>query len=212
MAQKIRVAIIEDVRELASSLQELFNDEPDFQCNQVYNNAEEATAFLTKAPVDIAIVDIGLPGASGIDMIKSLTQQAPEMEYCMFTVFEDEQKIFDSITAGAKGYILKSDEPADIINAVREQFHGGSPMSPSIARKVIEAFSRTHTEKKGHEELPLSVRQTEILSLLSEGLLYKEIAARLNITVGTVKQHIHNIYEKLQVNNRTEAVNLYLNR
>lgn len=212
MAQKIRVAIIEDVKDVAESLRDLFTYEPDFQCNQMYHNAEEAMTFLSKAPVDVALVDIGLPKASGIEMIKYLKNCCPEMEYCMFTVFEDNEKIFESIKAGAKGYILKNDEPFNIINAVRELFHGGSPMSPTIARKVIEAFHNHEFKSKAKEELPLSQREKEILSLLSEGLLYKEISAQLNITVGTVKQHIHNIYEKLQVNNRTEAINIYLNR
>ncbi len=212
MAQKIRLAIIEDVREVADSLQEMFNDEPDFQCNQVYYNAEEAMTFLPKAPVDIALVDIGLPKASGIEMMQYLKEAIPEIEYCMFTVFKDEDKIFQSIKAGAKGYILKNDDPSDIVSALRELFYGGSPMSPSIARKVIDAFSTSKMDNNTQKELPLSKRESEILSLLSEGLLYKEIAARLGITVGTVKQHIHNIYEKLQVNNRTEAVNVFLNR
>jgi DNA-binding NarL/FixJ family response regulator len=211
MAQKIRIAIVEDVKDVAENLKELINDEPDFQCQQVYHNAEEAIVFLEKAPVDIVLLDIGLPKASGIDLMIALKDKIPHTQYCMFTVFADDDKIFNSISAGAKGYILKNDDPGSIMNSLRELYHGGSPMSPTIARKVIDAFSNQGS-KSTTQELPLSKRELQLLDLLSQGLLYKEISAQLGITVGTVKQHIHNIYEKLQVNNKTEAINLYLKR
>lgn len=211
MAQKIRVAIVEDNKDVAENLKVIINDEPDFQCQQVYFNAEEALTFLPKAPVDIVLADIGLPNANGIEMISYLKLEIPETLFCMFTVFADDDKIFNSIKSGAKGYILKNDHPESIVASLRELWHGGSPMSPTIARKVIDAFiSENHPEKK--IELPLTNRELQILDLLSKGLLYKEVSNELKITVGTVKQHIHNIYEKLQVNNKTEAINLYLNR
>lgn len=212
MAQKIRVAVVEDVRDVAENLKIIINDEPDFQCQQVYFNAEEAMTFLPKAPVDIVLLDIGLPKASGIELMETLKDQIPETQFCMFTVFADDEKIFRSIKSGAKGYILKNENPDSIVGSLRELFHGGSPMSPTIARRVIDAFSNPKNSMKKEIELPLSKRETELLGLLSQGLLYKEIATSVGITIGTVKQHIHNIYEKLQVNNKTEAINLYLNR
>ena len=212
MAQKISIAIVEDIRDIAFELKEIFNNEPDFICQQIYFNAEEAMTFLEKAPTDLVLIDIGLPGANGIEAIKYLKDKIPASQFCMFTVFEDDEKIFNSIKVGAKGYILKNSDPDTIINSLRELYYGGSPMNPVIARKVINAFSKANTNSNINVELPLSKREIELLDLLSKGLLYKEISSQLGIKVGTVKQHIHNIYEKLQVNNKTEAINLYLNR
>ena len=132
----IKIAILEDLKEVAAHLQTIFNREDDMTCTQLYQNAEDAMHFLVASPVDILIVDIGLPRASGIDAIRFLTEHCPTMQYCMFTVYEDDDKIFNSLQAGAKGYILKG-APADkIITAVRELHDGGSPMSPIIARKA----------------------------------------------------------------------------
>lgn len=208
---KIKIAIIEDLKEVANSLQELFNSEEDMSCTQVYFNAEEAITFLPKSPPDIAIVDIGLPGISGLEAIITLREVMPNTQFCMFTVFEDDEKIFKSLKAGAKGYILKNSSPEKIISAARELIKGGAPMNPEIARKVIDSFTKGF-EKSKTPSLPLTPREYELLELLSQGLLYKEIGTSLGITTGTVKQHIHKIYDKLQVNNRTEAINLYFNR
>jgi len=204
----IKIAIIEDLRDIAYELQNLFNEEPDFQCTQIYHNAEDAIKFLTQFPADVVLSDIGLPKADGITAISQIREQCPETQFCMFTVFEDNEKIFKSIKAGAKGYILKNSDPDLIVNSIRELYNGGSPMNPEIARKVIDAFSTQENPTK-KKELPLTNRETEILELLSQGLLYKEISAQLGITIGTVKQHIHKIYDKLQVNNKTEAINRY---
>ena len=130
----------------------------------------------------------------------------------MFTVFEDNRKIFKSLKAGAKGYILKNSNHDKIVASIRELYSGGSPMNPEIARKVIDAFSTNSKDISEESRLPLTPREFELLDLLSKGLLYKEISAELGITIGTVKQHIHKIYDKLQVNNRTEAINKYLKR
>jgi DNA-binding NarL/FixJ family response regulator len=162
--------------------------------------------FLPLQPADIVIVDIGLPRASGIDAIQYLTEHCPAMQYCMFTVYEDDDKIFNSMKAGAKGYILKGCPPTKIITAVRELHEGGSPMSPSIARRILDIF-QTMKMTPVLTTLPLSPREHEILSHLAKGLLYKEIGDALQITTGTVKQHIHKIYDKLQVSNKTEAIN-----
>ena len=124
----------------------------------------------------------------------------------MYTIYEDDEKVFHALQAGAKGYVLKSEDPDTVVSALRELHAGGSPMSPSIARQVIEAFSKMPV-KPTPEPLPLTSRETELLKYLADGLLYKEIASYMSITTGTVKQHIHKIYGKLQVSNRTEAVN-----
>jgi len=209
----ISIAIVEDLKDVAEELAHVFNEEADLICTQVYHNAEEAITFLQQKPVDVVLIDIGLPGMSGIDAITELREIIPQTEFCMFTVFEDDEKIFNSIKAGAKGYILKNDDPDTIVSSLRDLSKGGSPMNPIIARKVIDSFSRLQVNKKNVDsDLPLSPREKEILDLLSQGLLYKEISRNLDITTGTVKQHIHKIYHKLQVNNKTEAINLYLKR
>lgn len=208
----IKIAIIEDLKDVALGLRDLFNEEEDMTCNQMYHSAEEAITFLPNSPADVVIVDIGLPGASGIEAIVALREKLPTTQFCMFTVFEDDEKIFRSLKAGAKGYILKNSSPEKILNSARELHSGGSPMNPQIARKVIDAFSQPQKSKIKTSQLPLTKREFELLDLLSKGLLYKEIGNTLGITTGTVKQHIHKIYDKLQVNNKTEAINLYLDR
>lgn len=202
-----RIAIIEDLTEVADTLKSYINQEQDMKCEHIYHNAEDAMLFLPKQIVDVLIVDIGLPRASGIDAIKYLTELCPQMQFCMFTVYEDDDKIFNSLQAGAKGYILKSASKEKILDAIRELNNGGSPMSPSIARRIIDVFS-TLKKTPVVSSLPLSDRELELLTLLSKGLLYKEIADKLGITTGTVKQHIHRIYDKLQVSNKTEAINM----
>jgi len=209
----ISIAIVEDLKEVAVELSHIINEDEDFVCNQVYFNAEEAITFLKRNPVDIVLIDIGLPGMSGIEAIIHLKKSIPQTEFCMFTVFEDDDKIFNSLKAGAKGYVLKNDKPEAIVSSLKDLSRGGSPMNPIIARRVIDSFSRVQTKDKAiNTDLPLSPREMEILELLSQGLLYKEISQKLLITVGTVKQHIHKIYHKLEVNNKTEAINLYLKR
>lgn len=209
----ISIAIVEDLKEVAIELSHIINEEEDLVCNQVYFNAEEAITFLERSPVDLVLIDIGLPGMSGIEAIIQLKKTIPQTEFCMFTVFEDDEKIFNSLKAGAKGYVLKNDDPETIVSSLRDLGRGGSPMNPIIARKVIDSFSRIKSKDISiNDDLPLTPREMEILGLLSKGLLYKEVSNALGITIGTVKQHIHKIYDKLQVNNKTEAINLYRNQ
>lgn len=205
---KIKIGILEDLKDVAEHLCNIFNQESDMTCTQVYINAEDAMHFLPANPVDILIVDIGLPRASGIDAIKYLNEHCPGIQYCMFTVYEDDDKIFNSLQAGAKGYILKGASADKILAAVRELYNGGSPMSPSIARRILNVF-QTLQVTPVVAALPLTGREQEILQHLSKGLLYKEIGDLLGITTGTVKQHIHKIYDKLQVSNKTEAINRF---
>jgi two-component system, NarL family, response regulator LiaR len=204
--QRIKIAIIEDLKDVALSLQIMINSQEDMVCERLFFNAEDAIFFLPKSPVDIIIVDIGLPRASGIEAITSLIETCPSILFCMFTVYEDDDKIFKSLQAGAKGYILKGASKEKILASIRELSLGGSPMSPSIARRIIDIFSEMKL-KSTHTPLPLTNKELEILTLLSKGMLYKEIGDLMKITMGTVKQHIHKIYEKLQVSNKTEAIN-----
>jgi DNA-binding NarL/FixJ family response regulator len=206
--QQIGVAILEDLKEVTEQLKDIFNQTSDMKCTHIYYTAEDAIHFLPADPADILIVDIGLPRASGIEAIKALSEKCPGMQYCMFTVYEDDDKIFQSLQAGAKGYILKGASPEKILEAVRELHRGGSPMSPSIARRIIDVFQNLQVTPV-ISSLPLTSREQEILSHLSKGFLYKEIADLLGISTGTVKQHIHKIYDKLQVSNKTEAINKF---
>jgi len=206
----LNIAIIEDIKEIAQELKDVLNADPRITCQKVYHDAESAVAFLSTFPVDVVLSDIGLPGMSGIEAIVRIRKAQPHTQFCMFTVFEDHHKIFNSLKAGAKGYILKNASADRIVSAMWELHQGGSPMTPEIARKVVDAFAMP--QKSTVESLPLTSRERELLDLLCTGLLYKEIAQKLGITVGTVKQHIHKIYHKLEVNNKTEAINKYLNR
>ncbi|NOT38758.1 MAG: response regulator transcription factor [Saprospiraceae bacterium] len=202
----MKLAILEDIKDVAESLREIFSLEKDIQFNQIYFNAEDAMNFLPNNPVDVLIVDIGLPRKSGIEAIEYLSEHCPGTQFCMFTVYEDDEKIFKSLQAGAKGYILKGSAPQKIIDAVRELYQGGSPMSPNIARRILDVFQKMKVDPVPMP-LPITTRERELLEHLSKGLLYKEIAELMGITTGTVKQHIHKIYDKLQVSNRTEAIN-----
>ena len=199
--ESILISIVEDIAEIREGLRFMVNQTPGFTCISVYDNAEDAYAGLPADAPDIVIMDIGLPGSTGIDCIRKLKAAKRTMQFMIFTVYEDSDQVFEALAAGASGYLLKNSSPERIIAALREMHAGGSPMSLSIARKVVASFHRPV------EENALSEREMEVLTLLAKGLLYKEIAAKLFITTGTVSQHIHNIYEKLHVQNRTEAVN-----
>jgi DNA-binding NarL/FixJ family response regulator len=202
----IKIAILEDLVDVAESIKAYVNEQSDMQCLHHYVNAEDAIYFMPHHEVDILIVDIGLPRASGIEALTILSDLCPKLQFCMFTVYEDDDKIFQSLQAGAKGYILKGTSKEKIIDAIRELYEGGSPMSPSIARRIIDTFSNLKVTPVVNA-LPISTREMELLTLLSQGFLYKEIGDQLGITLGTVKQHIHKIYEKLHVSNKVEAIN-----
>ena len=155
-------------------------------------------------------MDINLPGISGIECIRRLREKGFTGQFMMFTVYDDDDSVFEALQAGAMGYLLKKSSPAQFLEAIREIMDGGSPMSAQIARKLVNVFNRQ--TKPAPESDNLSKREREILELISKGFLYKEVAEKLFITTGTVKQHIHKIYEKLQVQNKTEAINKYFKR
>lgn len=207
---KRRISIVEDDRDLreAMSLMIQFTDNYELVCT--FQDAEEALEKAKEIEVDAVLMDINLPGDSGIECVKKWKSIFPKVLFLMCTSYEDDDKIFQSLKAGASGYILKTDGPVKIINALNELFEGGSPMTSSIARKVVASFS--HVDIHNANVTILTIREKEILDALSRGRMNKEVAFELDISIGTVRKHIQHIYEKLHVNTRVEAVNLYLKR
>ncbi len=207
----IKVSIVEDDNTIRETLRSLFLFEEGMQAFTVHSTAEDALMRLGETCPDVVIMDINLPGASGIDCVRQMSQRCSGAQYLMYTVHDDDHRVFEALKAGANGYILKSSTPDQILDAVRELSSGGSPMSAHVARRVV-AHLRPTGATGSMAESGLSDREQQVLALLAEGLLYKEISDRLGITVGTIKQHIHRMYEKLHVQNRTEAVNRYFGR
>lgn len=207
----LRVSIVEDDNVIRETLHSLFIFEEGIDCFSVHSNAEDAMVRLGDVCPDVIIMDINLPGASGIDCVRQLSQRCTGTQYLMYTVHDDDHRVFEALKAGANGYILKSSTPDQILEAVRELAEGGSPMSAHVARRVVQHF-RPVQDRSNLSDGALSEREHGVLELLAQGLLYKEIAERLGISVGTVKQHIHRIYDKLHVQNRTEAVNRFFGR
>lgn len=199
----ISVSIVEDLPEIRSTLEKIIKAENDLLLLSSSSNAEAAMPLIIDAQPDIVMMDINMPGMNGIDCIRIIKNDCLGTQFMIFTIYENDEKIFDALAAGASGYLLKKTPTEKIIEAIKELYNGGSPMSTPIARKVINHFKET--KSPGHESL--TNKENEILNLLSKGFLYKEIAAKLAISVGTVTQHIHNIYEKLHVTNKTEAIN-----
>lgn len=205
----IRVSIVEDLSEVRQGLAELVASDRELSLVGSFEDAESAVEHLPALQADIVLMDINLPGMSGIDCIRNIKAKCPATQFMMFTVYENDEKVLQALQAGATGYLLKRTEPQRILESIKELSQGGSPMSSNIARKLLNIFLNEKVKTK--KEI-LSDRENEVLQLLADGLLYKEIAGRLFIGHGTVRQHIHNIYEKLHVHNRTEAVNRYFER
>jgi DNA-binding NarL/FixJ family response regulator len=201
----IKVSIVEDIPELREGLLTLLENDSRFEPISSYNDAESAVDELCALQPDIVVMDINLPGMNGIDCIRKIKNECADTQFIMFTIYEDDEHLFDALEAGASGYILKKAAQEKILDAIEELYKGGAPMSTSIARKVINRFKGP----KAKDLLDITEREKEILTLLSKGLLYKEIGEQLHITTGTVKQHLHKIYEKLHVQNRTEAINKF---
>jgi DNA-binding NarL/FixJ family response regulator len=205
----IRVSIVEDLTEVREGLMELIRSDKELLLLETFDNAETAVEKLPQLQPDIVIMDINLPGMSGIECIKHIKDKCPGTQFMIFTVYENDERVLQAMQAGATSYLLKRTKPERILESIKELSQGGSPMSSNIARKLINIFL---DEKKVTKKEILSDRENEVLQLLADGLLYKEIADRLHIVHGTVRQHIHRIYEKLHVHNRTEAVNKYFER
>lgn len=197
----ITVSVVEDIPEIREGMRFIINQMPGFVCSDIHGSAEEAIVSMKDGAPDMAIVDIGLPGMTGVECIRRLKDTGVATQFLVFTIYEDHDQVFEALAAGASGYLLKTASPDRIMEALQDLHAGGSPMSPSIARKVVASF---HLSLEQHI---LSSREKEVLHLMAKGFLYKEIADQLDIRIGTVRQHIHHIYEKLQVANRTEAIN-----
>ena len=202
----ISIAIVEDLDVVRNGLKDFISLSTDFLVVGSYKSGEEALQKLPDSKPDIVIMDINLPGMNGIECIRQVKDKSPGTQFMMFTVYENDDKVFEALKAGASGYLLKNTGLLQIAESVKELHEGGSPMSANIARKMVNLVRGDSDKKTPFLDL-LSPREKEILQLLAKGLLYKEIAEQLNITTGTVRIHIHKIYEKLHVQNRTEAIN-----
>jgi DNA-binding NarL/FixJ family response regulator len=207
--QPIRISIVEDIPEIREGLKSIVQGESSLKCVNAYATASEAYTGLTDNPPDIVIMDINLPDSSGLVCMQKVKALHPDILFMIFTIYEDSEQIFQALSLGASGYLLKNTSPEKIVEALHDLYNGGAPMSASIAKKVILSFQSPINGKPAEI---LSAREHEVLVLLSKGLFYKEIAEKLFISVGTVRQHIHHIYKKLQVQNRTEAINKLLGK
>ncbi|RYY14370.1 MAG: response regulator transcription factor [Chitinophagaceae bacterium] len=211
----ISVCIVDDNRDLRNALEEIIDMSDGFICVGKLGTAQEAITQIPSLRPDVVLMDINLGSdETGIDCVKALKQKVPGTNFMMCTVYEENEKIFQALTAGASGYILKKTAPTQMLEAIRELYLGGAPMSSQIARKVVAAFQNNNKDNNGTDpELgTLSNREKEILQQLSKGLMYKEIAAALFISPETVRKHVYHIYEKLHVTNRIEAVNKFFGR
>jgi DNA-binding NarL/FixJ family response regulator len=200
----INVAIVEDEENVREGLAALINGSEGFRCVLTYPNAEKGLQEILKNTPHVVLMDLNLPGMSGIECIRKLKARMPELPIMVLTVYEDDEKIFESLRAGASGYLLKKTPPAKLLEAIQDLQNGGSPMSSCIARKVVQTFQAMGPSAKEAENL--SKREHEILEYLAKGYRYKEIADALFISIETVRTHLRNIYEKLHVRSRSEAV------
>ncbi|MFT3682911.1 MAG: response regulator transcription factor [Ferruginibacter sp.] len=201
---------MEDKHELREALSLMIQFSEGYILGGSYPDAESAVADIPAVMPDAVLMDINLPGNSGIECVATLKNRYPQVLFLMCTSYEDNDKIFNSLKAGASGYILKTEGPAKILEALEDMLNGGSPMSSPIARKVVASFNQVEKENVFPEIL--TAREKEVLDLLAKGLINKEVAAALQISTGTIRKHVQNIYEKLHVSTRVEAVNLYLKR
>ena len=206
----ITVSIVDDEKELCQSIATFVNGAPGFRCVSMYHSAEAALEHLPQDHPDVVLMDIHLTGMSGIECVGRLKAMVPELQIMMLTVYEDTDQIFKALSAGANGYMLKRLTPSKLLEAIREVHGGGSPMSSSIARKVVALFRKSGQIRE--EKARLSSREQMVLESMANGLTYKQAADRLGISIDTIRTYVHRIYEKLHVQSRTEAVAKYLRR
>ena len=199
----IRVAIVEDDRAVREGLGMIIGATPGYECTDRFFSVEEALRAISKAP-DVLLLDIHLPGMLGSEAVRVFREKYPSLQVLMLTVYDGQDKVFESICNGACGYLLKKTPPAKLLDAIREAHEGGAPMSPEIARKVITLFQQSGPPEKLDE--PLTPQETRLLKLLSDGYSYQNSAGQMNISINTVRNYIRSIYEKLHVNTKSEAV------
>ena len=202
--ETIKVAIIEDHHKFRETLEFLLNNTPGYRCISSFRSMEEALEKIKFALPDVALVDIGLPGMSGVEGVRILKELYPSLLMVMNTVYEDDERIFDALCAGASGYLLKKTPPTRLLESLNEAIAGGAPMSPEVARRVLKIFREIRPPE--HADYKLTPHETRLLRLLVEGHSYKTAAARLGVSVKTVSFHLQKIYEKLQVHSKSEAV------
>jgi len=193
------------IKEILQSLLNLLKEDTEVTVRKTFPDAESFTAAFTDLNVDVVLMDIGLPGKSGIQAVAQVKPKRPGVQYIMCTIYDDEEKIFNALCVGATGYILKNSSQAEISDAIRTVYKGGSMMSASIARKVVESFQNRRTQSAELENL--TPRQWDILNYLDQGFRYKEIADKMNLSFETIRTYCRNIYEILQVHSRTDALN-----
>jgi DNA-binding NarL/FixJ family response regulator len=211
---KIPVAIVEDNNDIRLALEQIIDMSEDCTLAGSCISGEDALINIPAMDAKVVLMDISLGGISGIEVVRELKAAHPEILFMMCTIYEDDEQIFEALSAGASGYILKKTSPVKLLESIQELIEGGSPMSSQIARKVVAAFQNKKNNQQANEaELDvLSKREKEILEMLSKGLLYKEISDMMFISTETVRKHVYHIYEKLHVGNRVEAVNKFFGR
>ena len=205
----ITVCIVDDAQEVRESIEEFITRSPDFKCLGTFGSGEEALDAIPKLVPHVVLMDINLPGMSGSQCVRKLKDKMPQVQAMMLTVYENSERIFEALSSGACGYLLKSTPPEELLEAIKDMRNGGSPMSSHIARKVVQAFHPTTSVTPLIEKL--SPREQQVLELLAEGFAYKQIAAKLELSISSIRTYIRSMYEKLHVNSRTEAVVKYLN-
>jgi two-component system, NarL family, response regulator LiaR len=210
LPQLITVCIVEDRKDIRESLKILVNDATECACIGVFENGEDALKEIPELQPDVVLMDIDLPGMNGIACIKQLKPLCPRVQFMICTVYDEDEKIFDALAVGANSYILKRSDSDTLINSIKDLHNGGSPMTSDIARKIVKQFQKNVSVEK--EDFHLTDREKEILELLAKGLTYQQTADKIFISGKTIKKHVYNIYEKLHVNSRTEAVNKYYGR
>lgn len=204
MQDTIQVMIVEDDTAVREGLRTLIDGSEGFSCKSACGSAEEALKILSDIMPDVVLMDINLPGMNGIECVVYIKNSFPQIQVMMLTVFDNNDEIYNSLAAGATGYLLKKTSPVKLLEAIKDLINGGAPMSSEIARKVVQTFHKPAAHP--FPEANLTPREEEILSYLSRGFLYKEIASELFISIETVRSHIHKIYQKLQVRTRTEML------
>lgn len=200
----IRIAVVEDLRTLRDGYRALIDGTEGYRCVGTYRTMEEALGQIGQTLPDVVLVDIGLPGMNGIDGARILKERWPALVVVMLTVYNDDERIFDALCAGACGYLLKKTPPARLLEAIREATQGGAPMSPEVARKVVALFREVRPP--GHVDYQLTAHETRLLKLLAEGNNYKSAAAELGISINTVCFHVKQVYQKLHVHSKSQAV------